>query len=123
MALEIEIAAGAAYQNRYEEMLRWAEQARAGALAAGQRALAVAAAGQIALARYFLGLPGRRRRCERAAAGFDALDDAELAGRARPRAVGRLDRGGARAPRAGRRALPARDRRLARDRPGRRRCW
>ena len=80
VALEIELAAGAGFENRYADMAAWAEQALAGAGELGQRALEVAAAGQVALAGYFLGVPGSAA-IERAAAGLDALDDAELAGR------------------------------------------
>jgi DNA-binding CsgD family transcriptional regulator len=79
VALAIELGAGAGYENRYADMAGWAEQALAGAGAIGHRALVVAAAGQLALAHYFLGLPSTA--IERAAAGLDALDDAELAGR------------------------------------------
>jgi DNA-binding NarL/FixJ family response regulator len=78
--LEIELAAGAGYENRCQEMLDWAELALKGAAELGLPALEVAAAGQVALARYFLGLPAGAA-IDRAAAGLDALDDAELAGR------------------------------------------
>ena len=57
VALEIELAAGAGFENRYEDMAAWAEQALAGATRDRQRALEVAAAGQLGLAHYFLGLP------------------------------------------------------------------
>ena len=80
VALAIELAAGAGFENRYEDMAAWAEQALAGASAIGHRAMEVAAAGQVALAGYFLGVP-ESAAIERAAAGLDALDDAELAGR------------------------------------------
>ena len=80
VALEIELAAGAGFENRYADMARWAEQALAGAGAIGHPALEVAAAGQLGLANYFLGVPSTAA-IERAAAGLDALDDAELAGR------------------------------------------
>ena len=78
--LEIEIAAGHGYQNRHEDMLSWAQRALDGARALGLGAEEVAAAGQIALASYFLGLP-TQAAIERAAAGFDALDDVALASR------------------------------------------
>ena len=78
--LKIEIAAGHAYQNRHEDMLACAEQAFTGATELGLRAAAVAAIGQIALAHYFLGRPADEVT-DRAAAAFDALDDAELATR------------------------------------------
>ena len=78
--LKVEIAAGHAYQNRHEDMLAWAEQALEGATALDLPAAAAAAAGQIALAHYFLGFPADEVT-DRAAAAFDALDDAELATR------------------------------------------
>ena len=78
--LEIEIAAGHGYQNRHEDMLAWARRALEGAQALELGAVEVVAAGQIALASYFLGLPARAA-IERAAAGFDALDDVALASR------------------------------------------
>jgi DNA-binding CsgD family transcriptional regulator len=78
--LKLELAAGHGYQNRAEEMLAAAEEALAGATALREPALAVAALGQIALARYFLGLPAGDA-IEQAAAAMDALDDAALAGR------------------------------------------
>jgi DNA-binding NarL/FixJ family response regulator len=80
VALEIELAAGAGFENRYADMAGWAEQALAGATAIGHPAMEVAAAGQLGLAHYFLGVPSTAA-IERAAAGLDALDDAELAGR------------------------------------------
>lgn len=78
--LLVELASGAGFTNRYDEMLRWARQAHEGATRLGQRALAVAAAGQIALATYFLGLPAGAAM-DQAAAATDDLDDGELAGR------------------------------------------
>ena len=78
--LEIEIAAGHGYQNRHEDMLSWAQRAVEGAQGLGLGAAEVAAAGQIALARYFLGLP-TADAIARAADGFDALDDVALASR------------------------------------------
>ncbi len=80
VALEIELAAGAGFENRYEDMAGWAERALAGATAIGHHAMEVAAAGQLGLAHYFLGMP-TAADIERAAAGLDALHDAELAGR------------------------------------------
>ena len=81
VTLMVELAAGGAYENRYEDMMRWAEQALEGATALGERALAVAAAGQVALCSYFLGLPSAGEATDRAAAGLDALDDGELSTR------------------------------------------
>ena len=78
--LKIEIAAGHAFQNRHAKMLDWAQRARSGAVSLGLAAAEVAAAGQIALAHYFLGLPADEVT-DRAAAGFDALDDEQLASR------------------------------------------
>jgi DNA-binding CsgD family transcriptional regulator/tetratricopeptide (TPR) repeat protein len=78
--LQMELAAGAAFENRHEEMLTRAEQTLEGATKLGQSALEVAASGQIALARYFLGLPAFEAM-DRAAAGLDALSDGELATR------------------------------------------
>ena len=78
--LKLELAAGHGYQNRHAEMLAWAQRAFEGAQRLGLRAAEVAAAGQIALARYFLGLPAAEAM-DRAADGMDALTDAELAGR------------------------------------------
>ena len=78
--LMVELAAGAGYENRYEDMLRCAHDAFEGATRLGERALAVAAAGQVALAQYFLGLPAGEAM-DRAAAAADALEDAELARR------------------------------------------
>ena len=77
--MQIELAAGACYEERFEEMLVWAEQAREGAARLGQRAIEAVATGQLAVAQYFLGLPAVDAM-EQAAAGMDALDDAELAG-------------------------------------------
>ena len=78
--LEIELAAGAPLREPLRGDARWAEQARRGAARLGQRALEVAATGQLAIAQYFLGLPASDT-VDQAAAGLDALDDAELAGR------------------------------------------
>ncbi|MDQ3978773.1 MAG: AAA family ATPase [Actinomycetota bacterium] len=78
--LKVELAAGSAYQNRYHDMVNWAEQALEGASDIGDRALAVAAAGQVALASYFLGRP-TDAALDRAGAAIDALDDTELASR------------------------------------------
>ena len=80
VALAIELAAGAGFENRYQDMAQWAQLALAGASEIGHRAMEVAAAGQVALAHYFLGAPSTAA-IERAAAGLDELDDAELAGR------------------------------------------
>ncbi len=80
VAVQIELAAGAAYQNRVAEMTGWTEQALAGATALGDPALGMAAAGQLALAHYFGGRP-TAAALDRAAAGIDAIDDAGLAGR------------------------------------------
>ena len=81
VALEIELAAGAGYENRYEDMARMGGAGpRGGDARSAIRAMEVAAAGQVGLAHYFLGVPGTAA-IERAAAGLDALDDAELAGR------------------------------------------
>jgi len=80
VSLQLELAAGAGFENRYDDELRWAEQALDGATRLGERAMAVAASGQIALASYFLGLP-TDDVMQRAARGFDALDDSELATR------------------------------------------
>ena len=78
--LKIEIAAGHAFQNRHADMLDWARRARTGAVSLGLAAAEVAAAGQTAMAHYFLGLPADEVT-DRAAAGFDALDDEQLASR------------------------------------------
>jgi DNA-binding CsgD family transcriptional regulator/tetratricopeptide (TPR) repeat protein len=78
--LAAELAAGAGFENRYDEMMRWAERALELATRLGERALAVVAAGQIALARYFLGLPSGDAM-DLAAAALDDLDDDELAAR------------------------------------------
>jgi DNA-binding CsgD family transcriptional regulator/tetratricopeptide (TPR) repeat protein len=78
--LQIELAAGDGYQNRPSEMLARAEAALAAATDLGEGALAVAAAGQVALASYFLGIPADDA-LDRAAAGLDGLDDTELASR------------------------------------------
>ncbi len=80
VALKIELAAGGGYENRAADMERWAEQALAGAERLGDPALVMAAAGQVALARYFLGRPAGDQ-LDRAAAGLDAIDDAGLARR------------------------------------------
>ena len=77
--LQIELAAGACYEERFEEMLTWAERARDGAALLGQRAIEAVATGQLAIAQSFTGLPALDTM-ERAAAVMDALDDAELAG-------------------------------------------
>ena len=78
--LQVELAAGAGYECRPEDQIAWAEQALEGATLLGERAIEVLAAGQLALGLYFLGLPAVDAM-ERAAAGLDALDDAELAAR------------------------------------------
>jgi DNA-binding NarL/FixJ family response regulator/RecA/RadA recombinase len=78
--LKIELAAGAGYENRCQDMLGWAGQALDGATRLGLRALGVAATGQLALARYFLGLPAGGT-IDRAGAQLDDLGDDELAGR------------------------------------------
>lgn len=80
VALQLELAAGAAFENRYDDQMRWAEQALDGATRLGARAMAVAALGQVALASYFLGRPVDEV-LDRAAAGLDALTDEELATR------------------------------------------
>jgi DNA-binding CsgD family transcriptional regulator len=80
VALRIELAGGAGFENRVADMNAWAEEALAGASALGDPALDMAAAGQLALARYFAGLP-TDEPMDRAAAGIDAIDDAGLAGR------------------------------------------
>ena len=77
--LQIELAASACYGEHFEEMLAWAEQALDGATLLGERAIEALAAGQLAVAQYYLGLPAFDA-LDRAAAGMDALDDAELAG-------------------------------------------
>jgi DNA-binding CsgD family transcriptional regulator len=78
--LQLELAGGCAYQDRYEEMLDWAQQALAGAAARAMAAEQVTALGQIALARYLLALPAGDAT-DRAATALDALDDDQLAGR------------------------------------------
>ncbi len=80
VSLQLELASGAGFQNRYDETLDWARQAHEGAAKLGARAMAVTAAGQIALARYFKGQP-TDDAVRRAAQGFDDLDDDELATR------------------------------------------
>ena len=80
VSLQLELASGAGFQNRYDETLDWARQAHEGATRLGARAMAVTAAGQIALARYFKGQP-TDDAVQRAAQGFDDLDDDELATR------------------------------------------
>ena len=120
VALEIELAAGAGYENRYEDM---AAMGGAGARRRRPRS---------ATARWRWPPPGRSRSratssacraaaaIERAAAGLDALDDAELAGRLDIGLwVGWTEAVLERHEQADR-PLPARDRRLARDRAGRR---
>jgi DNA-binding CsgD family transcriptional regulator/RecA/RadA recombinase len=76
--LQIELAAGACYEDRFDQMLEWAEQAREGAALLGQRAIEAVATGQMAVAQHFLALPAFDTM-ERAAAAMDALDDAEVA--------------------------------------------
>ena len=78
--LQIELAAGAAYECRMEDMLAWAEQAVDGATRRGQRAILAMATGQLAMAQYYNGLPAFDTM-DRAAALMDPLDDAELGGR------------------------------------------
>jgi DNA-binding CsgD family transcriptional regulator len=80
VSLQLELASGAGFVNRYDEMLDWASQAHEGAATLGARAMTVVAAGQIALAGYFKGLP-TDDALQRAAQGFDELDDDELATR------------------------------------------
>jgi DNA-binding CsgD family transcriptional regulator len=80
VSLQLELAAGAGFQNRYDEAERWAQQAHAGAVQLSARPMIVAAAGQIALTRYFKGQP-TDDALRRAAQGFDELDDDELATR------------------------------------------
>jgi hypothetical protein len=53
--LQIELAAGACYEDRFDQMLAWAEQAREGAALLGQRAIEAVATGQMAVAQHFLG--------------------------------------------------------------------
>ena len=77
--LQIELASGACYDERFDEMLAWAERAREGAARLGQRATEAVATGQLAAAQYSLGLPAFDM-LDRAAAGMDALDDTQLAG-------------------------------------------
>jgi DNA-binding NarL/FixJ family response regulator len=78
--LDLELAACAGFETRPPEMLERARAARDAADALGRPELAAAAAGQMGMASYFLGVPldevlddGARR--------FAALDDAELADR------------------------------------------
>jgi len=78
--LQVELATGAAYECRPAEQVAWAEQALQGASLLGQRPVEIVAAGQLALGQFFLGLPAFDA-LDRAAAGLDALDDAELASR------------------------------------------
>lgn len=78
--LKIERAASGGFQNRPEEMMTWAEQALVEAAELGASAHGAAAAGQIALASYFLGLPAEEAM-DRAAAAMDDLNNGELAGR------------------------------------------
>ncbi|HWH11609.1 MAG TPA: AAA family ATPase [Solirubrobacteraceae bacterium] len=78
--LKIELAAGAGYENRCQEMLDWAQQALDGATRLRLPALEVAATGQLALARYFLGLPAGET-IDRAGRQLDDLSDEDLAGR------------------------------------------
>jgi DNA-binding CsgD family transcriptional regulator len=80
VGLKIELAAGGGYENRADDMHAAAQQALAGAVRLGDPTLEMAAAGQVALARYFLGQPADEY-IDRAAAGMDAIDDAGLAGR------------------------------------------
>src|SRR6202034_2490290 len=81
VALRIELASGGGFECRMTDMKKWAEDALAGAAALGRRTLEVAAAGQVALADYFLGLPTVGAAMDHAAAVFDGLSDAELAER------------------------------------------
>lgn len=80
VALSLELGATAGFENRAEDMAKWATRAVEGAIAAGSRSAAAAAVGQLALARYFLGLP-THDAADDAAARLDALEDAELATR------------------------------------------
>ena len=78
--LRLELAGAAATGSRADEMLAWAEQTRQDAARLGEAALEVAASGQVAQAHYYLGRPASDA-IARAAAGLDALTDAELASR------------------------------------------
>ena len=78
--LQIELASGAAYECRMEEMLAWAEQAVEGATRLGKRAVVAMATGQLAMAQYYNGLSAFDTM-DRATALMDALDDGELGGR------------------------------------------
>lgn len=76
--LMAELAAGSGYQNRKQDMIRWAQETLDVATRRGDRPLAAVGAGQVALAQYFLGRPADAAM-DRAAAAFDALDDAGVA--------------------------------------------
>ena len=80
VSLKLELAAGAAFELRGDATLALAREALEGASALGARAHAVAAAGQIAMASYFLGRPAGEAM-DRAARAFDELEDAEIATR------------------------------------------
>ena len=77
--LQIELACGALYEEQFDDMLAWAEQARQGAARLGQRAFEAMATGLLTIAQYFLGVPASDT-VDQAAACMDALDDAELGG-------------------------------------------
>ncbi|WP_205699131.1 LuxR family transcriptional regulator [Conexibacter sp. SYSU D00693] len=78
--LEVELAAAAGYETRPQEMLDRARAAFARAERLELRPLAAVAAGQVALAHYFLGLPAERQ-LEAAAQRFAGLSDLDLATR------------------------------------------
>jgi DNA-binding CsgD family transcriptional regulator len=78
--LEIELAACAGYETRPVEMLDWAQVALAGAERLQLPAVGAVAAGQVALACYFLGRPADPALAD-AARRFAALTEAELATR------------------------------------------
>jgi DNA-binding CsgD family transcriptional regulator/tetratricopeptide (TPR) repeat protein len=78
--LQVELAACAGFETRPAEMLEWAQLALGGAERLQLRALGAVAAGQVALAHYFLGRPAATW-LEHAAARFAGLTDAELATR------------------------------------------
>ena len=78
--LMIELSAGGCHESRFDEMLRWGERARVEASRLGERPLEMVAAGQVALAHYFLGRSAAELT-DRAAAAMDAIDDADLATR------------------------------------------
>jgi DNA-binding NarL/FixJ family response regulator/tetratricopeptide (TPR) repeat protein len=81
VALKLELAAGGGFECRADEMLYRAQAALTAAEQIDRPTLELAAAGQVALAEYFLGSPTVGAAMDRAAARFDALDDTELAER------------------------------------------